>query len=64
MQEDWFSVFKSRVTVGAHIIRAPEKPHSVRIHALEPQIHTLDFQLVHEIYPLKSIGLVRSENSL
>ena len=34
----------------------------MRIHALEPQIHPLDFHSVREIYPLKSI--VRRENTL
>ena len=42
--------------------RAPEKLHFVRLHALEPQIHPLDFHSVREIYPLKS--LVGSENTL
>ena len=42
--------------------RVPEKLHFVRLHALEPQIHPLDFHSVREIYPLKS--LVGSENTL
>ena len=31
--------------------RAPEIPHSVHIHEIEPQIHPLDFHSVHEIDP-------------
>ena len=42
--------------------RAPENPHFVRIHTLDPQIHPLDLQSVREIYPLKSS--VGSENTL
>ena len=43
-------------------VSCAEKNLSVHMYALEPQIHPLDFQPVHEICPLKS--LVGSENTL
>ena len=43
--------------------RAPENPHSVHVHALEPQIHHLHFNSVREInYLLKSVAW--NENTL
>ena len=39
------------------------KTPSLHIHTLGPQIHPLDFIFVHEVYSLKSIILIRSENT-